>query len=59
MAVVAEYRDETLKTVVRIHDDCLLPPEKRQELHDHIFRYVEDAYIRNVAAKGEVSTDGG
>ena len=55
MAVVAEYRDEKLKTVVRIHDDCLLPPEKRKELFDHIFHYVEDAYIRNVAAKEAVA----
>ena len=58
MAIVAEYRDEKLKTVVRIHDDCMVEPEKRQPLFDHIFRYVEDAYIRNVSAKEAVGGDG-
>lgn len=57
MAIVAEYRDETLKTVVRIHDDCMIAPEKRQALFNHIFSYVEDAYIRNASEK-EMVTDG-
>lgn len=46
MAVVAEYRNETLKTVVRIHDDCMVEPEKRQEIYDRAFNYMVNATVR-------------
>lgn len=59
MAVVAEFRDEKLKTVVRIHDDCLVPPEERREIVDRVFRYLEDACERAYLERlGEVANGG-
>lgn len=61
MAIVAEYRFEKLKATVRIHDDCMVEEEKRQEIYDRAFRYVEDAYVRAQLAKsgGKEVPDGG
>lgn len=57
MAVVAEYRNETLKTVVRIHDDCMVEPEKRQEIYDRVFNYMVNATIR-AYQEGRISVNG-
>ena len=57
MAVVAEYRNERLKTVVRIHDDCMVEPEKRQEIYDRVFNYMMNATIR-AYQEGRISVKG-
>ena len=60
MAVVADYRFDDLKATVRIHDDLMVEKEKRQEIYDRAFAYVENACIRAALAREgkEVSLGG-
>ena len=59
MAIVAEYRFDDVKATVRIHDDCMVGEEKRREIYDRVFQYVEDAYVRAALAKGKDVAIGG
>lgn len=58
MAIAASYRFDHLKATVIIHDDFLEPQEKRQEIYERVFRYVENAVCQSVMRETGGGGDG-